>query len=74
MNGETFPEIIGYCYSLITLNKIRNFIFLEPLIPEAFKPETLKENISEFEPNITYVEPLIYNGQIARYILALPKI
>ena len=68
MNGETFPEIIGYCHSLITLNKIRNFIFLEPLIPEAFKPETLKENISEFEPDITYVEPLIYNGHISLII------
>ena len=68
MRGETFPEIIGYCYSLISLNKIKIFIFLEPLIPEPLKPYTLKENISEFDAKITYIEPLIYNGHISLII------
>ena len=57
MNGETFPEIIGYCYSLISLNKIKNFIFLEPLIPEPLNPNTLTENISVFDKSTTYTEP-----------------
>ena len=65
MNGETFPEIIGYCYSLISLN-IKNFIFLEPLIPEPLNPNnTLMENIPVIDKNVTYIEPLIYNGHIS---------
>ena len=34
--GETFPELIGYCYGLKTLNKAlnKNLIFIEPLIPK----------------------------------------
>ena len=68
MNGETFPEIIGYCYSLISLN-IKNFIFLEPLIPEPLNPNNiLKENIPVIDKNVTYIEPLIYNGHISLII------
>ena len=68
MNGETFPEIIGYCYSLISLN-IKNFIFLEPLIPEPLNPNnTLMENILVIDKNVTYIEPLIYNGHISLII------
>ena len=64
--GETFPEIIGYCYGLKSLNKAKNFNFIEPLIPEPFKPETLIEDISTtLKDNITYVEPVIYNGHIS---------
>ena len=70
MIGETFPEIIGYCYGLISLNKIRNFIVIEPLIPEPFKPNTLKENITEFDSNIIYIEPLIYNGHISTILFS----
>ena len=67
--GETFPELIGYCYSLKAINKFNNFVFIEPLIPEPFKPESLEENIpSKLEDNITYIEPLIYNGHISLII------
>lgn len=67
--GETFPEIIGYCYALKVLNKFNNFIFIEPLIPEPFKPETLIEEIpSKLVDNITYIEPLIYNDHISLII------
>ena len=67
VNGETFPEIIGYCYGLISIGKFKDFLFIEPLIPEPpFKPETLKEDIKyEKDSNITLIEPLIYNGHIS---------
>ena len=70
-NGETFPEILGYCYGLISLNKIKNFKFIEPLIPEAFKEDSFKEDIPEkLETNITYVEPIIYDRHISLIIFS----
>ena len=67
--GETFPEIIGYCYGLKSLNKFNNFAFIEPLIPEPFKPETLIEDVTlKLDDNITYVEPFIYNDHISLII------
>ena len=67
--GETFPELIGYCYGLKEINQFNNFIFIEPLIPDPFKPETLEENIpAKLEDNIAYIEPLIYNGHISLII------
>jgi hypothetical protein len=37
MNGETFPEIIGFCYGLYSLKKFnKNLICIEPLIPNVF--------------------------------------
>ena len=74
--GETFPELIGYCYGLKTLNKAlnKNLIFIEPLIPQIFKPDTLEEDILDnIEDNMTYIEPLIYNGHISLIIFAGKK-
>ena len=74
--GETFPELIGYCYGLKTLNKIlnKNLIFIEPLMPKLFNPDTLEEDIHDkLEDNVTYVEPLIYNGHISLIIFAEKK-
>ena len=64
--GETFPEIIGYCYGLKSLNRVKDFIFIEPLIPEPFKQETLIEDIDpKLKENMTYIEPFIYNDHIS---------
>ena len=72
MNGETFPEIIGYCYGLISCEKFKNFICIEPLIPDISNPETLKENIpSKLEENITYLEPLICDGHISLILFTM---
>ena len=74
MTGETFPEIIGYCYGLISLKKFKEFICIEPLIPEVSNPDTLKENIpEELEDNITYLEPLISDGHISLIIFSKIK-
>ena len=72
--GETFPEIIGYCYALKSLNKFNNFVFIEPLIPEPFKPETLIEDINpKLDEDITYVEPFIYNDHISLILFTEKK-
>ena len=64
--GDTFPEIIGYCYGLISLNKFKQFKCIEPLIPELFNDSSLVENIPDkFEKDIAYIEPLIYDGHIS---------
>ena len=69
LNGETFPEIIGYCYGLNSLKKFKKFICIEPLVPDVLNPETLEENIpNDLEENITYLEPLIYDGHISLII------
>ena len=69
--GETFPEIIGYCYGLISLQKYKNnFICIEPLIPDVLKKETFEENIPDkLEENTTYLEPIIYDGHISLVII-----
>ena len=73
MNGDTFPEIIGYCYGLMTLKRFKEFICVEPLIPEALNPETFEENIpDELEENITYLEPLICDDHISLIIFSKP--
>lgn len=71
MNGETFPEIIGYCYGLISLQKFKNnFICIEPLIPDVLKQETFEENIPDkLEENTTYLEPIICDGHISLVII-----
>ena len=71
MNGETFPEIIGYCYGLMTIKQFKEFICVEPLIPESLNPETFEENIpDELEDNITYLEPLICDDHISLIIFS----
>ena len=56
MIGETFPEIIGYCYGLISLQKFKNnFICIEPLIPDVLKKETFEENIPDKQKKIQFI-------------------
>ena len=72
INGETFPEIIGYCYGLISIGKFKKFLCIEPLIPNVSNPESLEENIPDkLEEDITYLEPLICDGHISLIIFTM---
>ena len=66
--GDTFPEIIGYCYALLNYGNFKNFRFVEPLIPNPFSNDSLEENFSDFEDNISYIEPFIYEGHVSLII------
>ena len=69
-NGETFPELIGFCYGLISINKFKNFICVEPLIPDLLNRDSLEENIpNELEDNIVYLEPLISDAHISLIVI-----
>ena len=69
-NGETFPELIGFCYGLISINKFKNFICVEPLIPDLFNKDSLEENIpNELEDKIVYLEPLISDAHISLIVI-----
>ena len=71
MNGETFPEIIGYCYGLNSLKNFKNLIFIEPLVPNPFNPDSLIEDIpNKLEEDVIYFEPLISDGHISLIIFA----
>ena len=65
-NGETFPEIIAYCFVLASIGKIGNLVFLKPLIANldsnCIIPESLPKDIDE---NNIYIEPFIYDGHIS---------
>ena len=75
LNGETFPEIIGYCYGLVSLKKFKNyFVCVDPLIPDLSNQESLKENFNEnLEENTTYLEPIICDGHISLVLILLLK-
>lgn len=65
-NGELFPELIGYIYSMISLGKFKNFIPIEPLILDTSNPESKIERLpSKLEDNIGYIEPVMYNNHIS---------
>ena len=69
--GDTFPEIIGYCYGLIDLGKFKNFICVEPLIPNFFIEGSLEEKIPEITNlDNVYIEPLIYDNHISVIIIS----
>ena len=43
--GDTFPEIIGYYYTLLNNGKFKNFKCIEPLISNPFTNDSLEENM-----------------------------
>ena len=68
-NGDTFPEIIGYCFALLYLDKINKFKFVKPIIAnlgmknqiiDSIPPKNLNDNI--------YIEPFIYDEHISLII------
>lgn len=69
-NGETFPELIGFCYALISINKFKNFICVEPLIPDLFNKDSLEENIpNELQDKTVYLEPLLSDAHISLIVI-----
>ena len=63
--GESFPELIGFSYSLLYI-KIKGFSFIEPFMPNYEMPESLIEAIpDQLNNNITYIEPIIYDSHIS---------
>ena len=71
ISGDTFPEIIGYCYGLIDLGKFKNFICAEPLIPNFFIEGSLEAKIPEIIGlDTVYIEPLIYDNHISVIIIS----
>lgn len=63
--GESFPELIGYCYSILNY-KIKSFEILEPFIPNIEIPESLIEKITNnIKNNITYIEPIIFDCHVS---------
>ena len=66
-NGELFPEIIGYTYSMINLVKFKNFTILEPFIPNRLEKETLKEDekTKKLEDGLGFIEPIFYDNHVS---------
>ena len=67
--GDLFPELIGYCYALASLGKIKHFKLMEPLISDLNQKDCIVDNIPELiEGNDIYIEPFIYDGHISLII------
>ena len=64
-NGDTFPEIIGYCFGLESLKQVNNFRFMEPLIVNIGEKDRIKDSIPEIMDNFIYIEPFLYDGHIS---------
>ena len=72
-NGETFPEIVGYCVSLVTLSS-KFFKFVEPLIANINTKNCIVDSIPEIiNDYYTYVEPFIYDGHVSLILSAKAK-
>ena len=66
LNGELFPEIIGFAYSMVYLGQFKNFIAVEPLILDQMNRDTIIERLpKELEKNIGYIEPILYNNHVS---------
>jgi len=69
-NGELFPELIGYIYALKSLKKFKNFIPIEPFIPDKTDENSLDEDLPEIlEKDIGYLEPILYDDHISVYLI-----
>ena len=68
-NGELLPELLGYSYAVLSKGKFKDFIPLEPFIPDLSIEESFKEKIPERkEKNIILLEPILY-GQHASLLM-----
>ena len=72
-NGETFPEIIGFCYALVTLNN-KYFKFVEPLIANINTKNCIVDSIPQIiKDEYIYIESFIYDGHISLIISSKAK-
>ena len=69
-NGDSFPEIIGYCFALESLKKLDNFVFIEPLIANIEENGIIKESITEIKDDLIYIEPFIYDEHISLILVS----
>ena len=66
LNGELFPEIIGFAYSMVYLGQFKHFIAVEPLILDQMNRDAIIERLpKELEKNIGYIEPILYNNHVS---------
>lgn len=73
-HGELFSEIIGFIYSMIYLGQFKNFIILEPYIPNRLEKESLSEGIPEdLKENIGYIEPILYDNHVSVLLVVKDK-
>ena len=71
MNGETFPELLGFCYGLISINRFKNFVCVEPLIPNLLNKDPVEENIpNDLEDKLAYLEPLLCDAHISLIVVS----
>ena len=71
--GETFPEIIGFCMSLVTLNH-KYFKFVEPLIANINTKNSIMDSIPEkINDEYIYIEQFIYDGHVSLIISSKAK-
>ena len=69
-NGDSFPEIIGYCFALESLKKLDNFVFIEPLIANIEENGIIKESITEIKDDLIYIEPFIHDEHISLILVS----
>ncbi len=63
---DSLPEIIGFCYSLISLGKFRGFTAIEPLILVPLNDESRIERLPQtLEEKIGYIEPIMFDNHIS---------
>lgn len=73
-NGDTFPEIIGYCFALLYLDKINKFKFVKPIIANLGTKNLIIDSIPPMNlNNYIYIEPFIYDGHISLIISSEEK-
>lgn len=71
--GETFPEIIGFCMALVTLNH-KYFKFVEPLIANINIKNSIIDSIPEkINDEYIYIEQFIYDGHASLIISSKAK-
>ena len=72
-SGETFPEIIGFCMALITLNN-KYFKFVEPLIANINTKNILIDSIpKKINDEYIYIEQFLYDGHVSLIISSKAK-
>ena len=73
-NGDTFPEIIGYCFALLYLDKINKFKFVKPIIANLGIKNLIIDSIPPVNlNNYIFIEPFIYDGHVSLIISSEEK-
>lgn len=69
-NGDTLPELIGFCFSLMHIKNNKYFKFVSPLIANLGIKKRLKDSVPpKITDNKIYVESFIYDGHVSLIIV-----